>query len=152
MRSSPSSRPPATRLTTVLQAEIKLHQSLSHPNIVRYVDFHRQGDKSLYIILELLEGGSLYDLLKRYSIFPEQLAAQYAYQVLLALEYLHDRDILHRDIKGANVLLSKDGYCKLADFGLALHIDAASLESATPLGTSYWSRWPIPSRARDLPY
>ena len=96
----------------------------------------------MYIILELLEGGSLQDLLKRYSIFPEALVAQHAYQILLAIEYLHDQGILHRDIKGANVLLSKDGYCKLADFGLAMRLDVASLESATPLGTSYWSALP----------
>ena len=59
-------------------------------------------------------------------------------QILSALKYLHEKNIIHRDIKGANILISKDGNCKLADFGLAANCLRKSTIGA-PIGTPYWS-------------
>lgn len=84
-----------------------------------------------------MENGSLKDIIKQFGCFPERLAARYSHQVLLGLDYLHSLDILHRDIKGANILITKDGICKLADFGVATK--AQGDEDASIGGTTYWS-------------
>ena len=60
----------------------------------------------------------------------------YIIQLLNGIKYLHDQNIVHRDIKGANVLITKEGTCKLADFGLAAHLIDNSTKAA---GTPYWS-------------
>ena len=61
-------------------------------------------------------------------------------QILQALVYLHENDVVHRDIKGANVLITKDGLCKLADFGLATNVSRMVLNSGAAVGTPYWSK------------
>ena len=59
-------------------------------------------------------------------------------QILQGLAYLHSKNIVHRDIKGGNILITKDGVCKLADFGFARN-NVTSLSSIGPAGTTYWS-------------
>jgi serine/threonine protein kinase len=128
-------------------------QKLNHPNIVKYIDTIRSpASKHLYIILEYMEQGSLAHVLKRFGAMSESLAAVYISQVLQGLEYLHDQGVLHRDIKGANVLTNKEGVAKLCDFGVATELatqqfslpeqEAASAGWAKHvndvLGTPYW--------------
>ena len=72
--------------------------------------------------MEYASGGSVASLLSKYKSFSEILIRAYTYQVLKGLEYLHYHNIVHRDIKGTNILISKDGVCKLADFGSAKKI------------------------------
>ncbi len=67
-----------------------------------------------------MEGGSLAQVLTRFGVFPEQLAARYTTQILAGLTYLHQKGVIHRDIKGSNVLINKDGQIKLADFGMSI--------------------------------
>ena len=71
------------------------------------------------IVLEYVENGSLDSMLKKFGKIPENLVQRYAFQVLQGLEYLHSKGIIHRDIKGANILTTKDGGVKLADFSVA---------------------------------
>jgi serine/threonine protein kinase len=59
-------------------------------------------------------------------------------QIILGLKYLHERNIMHRDIKGGNILIDKDGTCKLADFGLAVNYEIH--KTIAPAGTTYWSK------------
>ncbi|KAJ1983690.1 Protein kinase of the Mitotic Exit Network [Dimargaris verticillata] len=99
-------------------AEITLLKKLQHNNIVQYLGFV-QTDEHLYQILEYCENGSLRSIYKRFGKFPENLIAVYLRQVLLGLNYLHNQGIIHRDIKGANVLTTKTGQVKLADFGIS---------------------------------
>jgi serine/threonine protein kinase len=94
-------------------------KKLNHPNIVKYIDSVKSTGY-LYIVLEYMENGSLSDLVKKYGNLSEILVANYTTQILQGLRYLHDQGVLHRDVKGANILTSKDKQIKLADFGLAI--------------------------------
>ena len=91
------------------------------------------------MVLEFAENGSLHDLVKRFGVFPESLVATYTRQILRGLAYLHGRDIVHRDIKGSNVLITKSGCCKLADFGTSIQLGGAADKRFSFVGTPYWS-------------
>ena len=114
--------------------------SLQHENILHVHDLiNEQG--SLYIVMEYVEGIDLFDLLERRRVLPVDVAALIALSVARALDYAHFRGIVHRDVKPANVMLSRKGEVKLMDFGIARddsHLDLT--ESGTGLGTpSYMS-------------
>jgi serine/threonine protein kinase len=86
-----------------------------------------------------MENGSLADILQKFGSFPEELVSKYSYQVLSGLDYLHnDKNILHGDIKGANILITKNGICKLADFGVSMKIEPDKPQG-TVTGSPYWS-------------
>ena len=104
-----------------------------------------KGQRHLYIILEFAENGSLSQIIKahRFGPFPESLVAVYVTQVLQGLEYLHAEGVVHRDIKGANILTTKQGVVKLADFGVATRLGslgrgAGSGAGGPVVGTPYW--------------
>lgn len=85
------------------------------------------------------ENGSLQHICKRFGKFPEGLVGVYISQVLEGLCYLHDQGVIHRDIKGANILTTKDGSVKLADFGVATRTGSLLLGSNNPVvGSPYW--------------
>ena len=125
---------PKTELNVIMQ-EIDLLKNLNHPNIVKYHGFVKDA-QSLYIILEYCENGSLHSICKNFGKFPENLVAIYMSQVLHGLLYLHDQGVIHRDIKGANILTTKEGLVKLADFGVATK--TAGLNDSSVVGTPYW--------------
>ena len=104
-----------------LRREIRIMYSLNHPHIVKLHN-HFEDDNNFYLVLELAEGGTVFQKLAKFKSFDEAAAAQYMREIILAVEYLHSRDppIIHRDIKPENLLLDKegrDGRIKLADFG-----------------------------------
>ncbi|KAG9971252.1 hypothetical protein KCU78_g23609, partial [Aureobasidium melanogenum] len=119
-----------------IMMEIDLLKNLNHPNIVKYNGFVKSTE-SLYIILEYCENGSLHSICKNFGKFPENLVALYMTQVLNGLLYLHEQGVIHRDIKGANILTTKEGLVKLADFGVATRKDTGLHESSV-VGTPYW--------------
>ncbi|GMH46908.1 hypothetical protein TrVE_jg11879 [Triparma verrucosa] len=129
--------------TAPIQTEVELLKKLIHPNIVNYIDSIRSDD-SLHIVLEYMENGSLRSLCDKFDGFSESLVAIYITQVLHGLTYLHEQGVLHRDIKGANILTTKDGSVKLADFGVAMNLTDAgnSAEGDTNdndvVGSPYW--------------
>ncbi|KAJ9121012.1 hypothetical protein QFC24_004993 [Naganishia onofrii] len=94
-----------------------------------------KSDEYLYIILEYCENGSLQTISKRYGKFPEDLVAVYISQVLQGLIYLHSQGVIHRDIKGANILTNKDGTVKLADFGVSTMLPGHNI-SANAMGAA----------------
>ncbi|CAN0856640.1 Mitogen-activated protein kinase kinase kinase NPK1 [Linum grandiflorum] len=122
-----------------LEEEVKLLKNLSHPNIVRYLGTVREAD-SLNILLEFVPGGSISSLLGKFGSFPESVIRMYTKQLLLGLEYLHKNGIMHRDIKGANILVDNKGCIKLADFGASKKVvELATLNGAKSMkGTPYW--------------
>ncbi|XP_074327509.1 mitogen-activated protein kinase kinase kinase YODA-like [Apium graveolens] len=119
-----------------LKQEIALLSSFRHPNIVQYFGSEIVDDK-LYIYLEYVSGGSIYKLLQEYGKLGEAAIRRYTPQILSGLAYLHARKTIHRDVKGANLLVDPDGRVKLADFGMAKHVSGQS----GPLsfkGSPYW--------------
>lgn len=120
---------------TAVMGEVELLKRLNHPNIVEFKDIRRKNNK-YYIALEFIENGSLKDVLNKFGLFPESLALVYVIQLLQGLAYLHDANIIHRDIKGANILITKNGTCKLADFGLAAELRDRSVKD--PAGSVFW--------------
>ncbi|KAK0635153.1 hypothetical protein B0T17DRAFT_482890 [Bombardia bombarda] len=121
----------------MIEAEIDLLKNLHHDNIVKYLGFVKSAD-CLNIILEFCENGSLHSICKMYGKFPENLVGVYMTQVLQGLQYLHDQGVIHRDIKGANILTTKDGMVKLADFGVSTSTLAGPDKEAQVVGTPYW--------------
>ncbi|KAK7989548.1 hypothetical protein PG989_009863 [Apiospora arundinis] len=121
----------------MIEAEIDLLKNLHHDNIVKYVGFVKSVD-CLNIVLEYCENGSLHSICKAYGKFPENLVGVYMTQVLQGLQYLHDQGVIHRDIKGANILTTKDGKVKLADFGVSTSTLSGPDKEAQVVGTPYW--------------
>ncbi|GAA5871422.1 hypothetical protein JCM8547_002661 [Rhodosporidiobolus lusitaniae] len=118
-----------------IMSEIDLLKCLHHPNIVQYRGYART-DSALYIVLEYCENGSLSAIIKKFGRIPEQLVGLYTLQVLQGLQYLHEQGVIHRDIKGSNILATKEGSIKLADFGVATRVGGPS-DSAV-VGSPYW--------------
>ncbi|KAM3508113.1 hypothetical protein MY10362_001390 [Beauveria mimosiformis] len=122
----------------MIESEIDLLKNLHHDNIVKYIGFVKSTN-CLNIILEYCENGSLHSICKSYGKFPENLVGVYMTQVLKGLQYLHDQGVIHRDIKGANILTTKDGTVKLADFGVSTSTLAGGQDKeAQVVGTPYW--------------
>ncbi|KAF9618859.1 hypothetical protein IFM89_002727 [Coptis chinensis] len=122
-----------------LEEEVKLLKNLSHENIVRYLGTTRE-DGTLNILLEFVPGGSISSLLGKFGSFPEAVIITFTKQLLLGLEYLHKNGIMHRDIKGANILVDNRGIIKLADFGASKKVvELATITGAKSMkGTPYW--------------
>ncbi|KAL6899777.1 hypothetical protein ACP4OV_006435 [Aristida adscensionis] len=119
-----------------LNQEIDMLRQLSHQNIVQYYGSELH-DESLSIYLEYVSGGSIHRLLRDYGPFKETVIRNYTRQILSGLAYLHGRKTVHRDIKGANILVGSNGEVKLADFGMAKHI-ASFAEVHSFRGSPYW--------------
>ncbi|KAJ6928808.1 mitogen-activated protein kinase kinase kinase 2-like [Populus alba x Populus x berolinensis] len=122
-----------------LEEEVRLLQNLSHPNIVRYLGVVQE-EETINILLEFVPGGSISSLLGKFGPFPEPVIRTYTKQLLLGLEYLHNNGIMHRDIKGANILVDNKGCIKLADFGASKQVvELATVSGAKSMkGTPYW--------------
>jgi mitogen-activated protein kinase kinase kinase len=92
-------------------------------------------DEYLNIFLEYVPGGSVATLLRNYGAFEEPLVKNFVRQILFGLSYLHERDIIHRDIKGANILVDNKGGVKISDFGISKKVnDSKCILSLSSLG------------------
>ncbi|KAG2659055.1 hypothetical protein PVAP13_1KG336600 [Panicum virgatum] len=119
-----------------LNQEVDILRQLSHQNIVQYYGSELTDD-ALSIYLEYVSGGSIHKLLRDYGPFKEPVIRNYTRQILSGLAYLHGRKTVHRDIKGANILVGPNGEVKLADFGVAKHITSYT-EIHSFRGSPYW--------------
>ncbi|XP_018352310.1 PREDICTED: serine/threonine-protein kinase S6KL-like [Trachymyrmex septentrionalis] len=89
-----------------------------HPFIVNSV--HRwQGRKTLYILMHYISGGELFSLVDEYGCLPEKVVRIYVAEIALAIDFLHNAGVVHRDLKTTNILLDEDGHAVIIDFGLA---------------------------------
>ncbi|XP_022958034.1 mitogen-activated protein kinase kinase kinase 1-like [Cucurbita moschata] len=119
-----------------LQQEIALLSEFEHENIVQYYGTDTEPDGSkLYIFLELVSQGSLMSLYQR-VVLTDSIVSAYTRQILCGLKYLHEQNVVHRDIKCANILVDVSGSVKLADFGLAKATKLNDVKSCK--GTPFW--------------
>ncbi|ORX95587.1 Pkinase-domain-containing protein, partial [Basidiobolus meristosporus CBS 931.73] len=129
------------KAVATLYAEIDLLKNLEHENIVQYLGFE-VNENTINIFLEYVPGGTIASALVRHGALPVNVIKSFVRQTLLALEYLHERKILHRDIKGANILVDTDGICKISDFGISKKNDdriAYTSDSRMSLqGSIFW--------------
>lgn len=114
-----------------LKHEISLLRDLKHTNIVQYLGSNSD-EKNLNIFLEYVAGGSVATMLVNYGSLPEGLIANFVRQILQGLNYLHSKDIIHRDIKGANILVDNKGTVKISDFGISKRVEASTLLNPGP--------------------
>ncbi|KAI0046488.1 hypothetical protein FA95DRAFT_1669085 [Auriscalpium vulgare] len=122
---------------TQLMKEVDLVKSLSHPSIVKYEGMARD-ENTLSIVLEYAENGSLGQTLKAFGKLNERLVASYVVKILEGLDYLHQSDVVHCDLKAANILTTKNGNVKLSDFGVSLNLRAMEREIKDVAGTPNW--------------
>ena len=116
--------------------EAKAAASLDHENIVRVIDFGVEDD-CYQMVMEFIEGESLRDILERWRPINPEIALALVHQICRGLEHAHAKGIVHRDIKPGNVMLTKNGAVKIADFGLAKLTQGSSVHTAVDaiLGT-----------------
>lgn len=122
-------------MITALKQEIELLQGLRHPHIVQYLGTSSD-ETHLNIFLEYVAGGSIAGMLKQYNTFQEPLVRNFTRQILEGLSYLHGRNIIHRDIKGANILVDNRGAVKISDFGVSKKTGFNGMNTAPETRTS----------------
>jgi len=120
----------------IINQEISILKNLKHENIIKYIDTIST-ETHANILFEYANSGSLSSIITKFGPFPETLAAIYFKQVLTALDYLHSQGIVHRDMKGANILLTKDGLIKLKGFGLAVKLTEGE-KTVVETDIPYW--------------
>ena len=108
------------------EREIVILENLRHPNIVEVLGGGEVGGR-LFYAMELVDAGTVKDLLVRFNMLPWSEVATIAKQVCSALQYAHNHGIIHRDLKPANLFLTRQGYVKLGDFGIARDLRANEL-------------------------
>ncbi|CAK80126.1 unnamed protein product (macronuclear) [Paramecium tetraurelia] len=112
--------------------EIQILSQLKHKNIVEYYGCE-EDDKNLSILLEFVGGGSIAQMMRKFkSKLSESIIQKYVTDILHGLFYLHHKGIIHRDIKGANIIVDTKGVCKLADFGCSIIGQSAYSLKGTP--------------------
>ncbi|KAF7652983.1 hypothetical protein LDENG_00089090, partial [Lucifuga dentata] len=119
--------------------EVAVLANMSHPNIVQYKESFEEGG-CLYIVMDYCEGGDLFKKINTQKgvLFSEQQILDWFVQICLALKHVHDRKILHRDIKSQNIFLTKDGTVQLGDFGIARVLNSTVELARTCIGTPYY--------------
>ncbi|ELR57361.1 Mitogen-activated protein kinase kinase kinase 2, partial [Bos mutus] len=134
--------PETSKEVNALECEIQLLKNLLHERIVQYYGCLRDPqEKTLSIFMEYMPGGSIKDQLKAYGALTENVTRKYTRQILEGVHYLHSNMIVHRDIKGANILRDSTGNVKLGDFGASKRLQTICLSGTgmkSVTGTPYW--------------
>lgn len=128
-------------LRRVLAAEVDMMKHFRHPNVIRYYgQFYSKREQEMQIVLEFVEGGSISKLLQLQKRFTEEFSARVLLQCLQGLSYLHQNNIIHRDFKPDNVLISRQtGKVKLIDFGAATKVLEIKTMRRSTVGTPWYT-------------
>ncbi|XP_062369906.1 serine/threonine-protein kinase PAK 3-like [Cinclus cinclus] len=116
--------------------EIQVMRDNKNANVVNYVDSYLLHEE-LWLVMEYMDGGSLHDVIREIQMAEGEIAAV-SRECLQGLDFLHCKQVIHRDIKSHNILLGLDGSVKLADFGLAAQLTAEQSKRRSAVGTTYW--------------
>eukprot|EP00435_Cladocopium_sp_Y103_P013807 s2236_g3.t1 len=149
----------AEREANVLLQEINTLKRLKHPRIVRYhgcIRMNSEEDPALLIFLEYMPSGSIKAVLEKFGAYGIRLVKKYTRQILEGLDFLHSEKIVHRDVKGANILIDAAGNAKLADFGACMQLEAQPLENLKHIARIRWNSRlgnlrPLRRQRRKLP-
>ncbi|KAJ7596974.1 kinase-like domain-containing protein [Mycena floridula] len=117
-----------------LKFESETLKDLDHPNVVQYLGFE-ESINFMSIFLEYVPGGSVGSCLNNHGAFSEDVTKSFTSQILNGLEYLHSQGIIHRDLKADNILVEREGRCKISDFGISKKAEEASTGMK---GTVFW--------------
>ncbi|KAF2977394.1 hypothetical protein EK904_006492 [Melospiza melodia maxima] len=120
----------------LLVNEIQIMKENRHPNIVNYIDSYLVNE-DLWLVMEYVDGGTLTSVLVR-VLMEEGMIAAISKECLKALDFLHSKNVIHRDVKSDNILLGMDGSVKLTDFGLCAQLSPERSTRCTMLGSPYW--------------
>lgn len=123
-----------SRLTTQLQAEIKIHRTLKHKHVCEYKHFF-EDKTNCYILLELCHNQSMNEMIKRRKRLTEPEAAFFMQDMIGAVKYMHENFVIHRDLKLGNLFLDKNMHIKVGDLGLATRLETAEEKRKTICGT-----------------
>ncbi|XP_031969905.1 myosin-IIIb isoform X9 [Corvus moneduloides] len=138
---------PVSDVDEEIEAEYNILQFLpNHPNVVRFYGMFYKADQyvggQLWLVLELCNGGSVTELVKGLlkcgQRLDEAIISYILYGALLGLQHLHNNRIIHRDVKGNNILLTTEGGVKLVDFGVSAQLTSTRLRRNTSVGTPFW--------------
>ncbi|KAJ9460519.1 Mitogen-activated protein kinase kinase kinase YODA [Diplonema papillatum] len=121
----------------VLEHEVGVMRRLQHTNIVRYICAECSGN-TFHIFMEFVAGGSIAMILSTFGTLSDGVVCGFTRQIAEALNHLHNYQVIHRDIKGANVLVDVQGVCKVCDFGTAEYIHETTGERGNVKGTPFW--------------
>ncbi|KAJ1823291.1 mitogen-activated protein kinase kinase kinase [Coemansia sp. RSA 2675] len=113
----------------MMYTEVELLRDLDHENVVQLLGFEVAGGV-MSMFLEYVPGGTVQSLVQQHGPLPESVVHSFLRQIVAGLGYLHSSGILHRDIKGANILVDETGTCKISDFGVSRKVDCTSLAAA----------------------
>ncbi|XP_013047450.2 serine/threonine-protein kinase Nek4 isoform X3 [Anser cygnoides] len=130
----------SSRERKAAEQEAQLLSQLKHPNIVAYRESWQGEDGLLYIVMGFCEGGDLYHKLKEQKgkLLPESQVVEWFVQIAMALQYLHEKHILHRDLKTQNVFLTRTNIIKVGDLGIARVLENQYDMASTLIGTPYY--------------
>ncbi|XP_038265516.1 serine/threonine-protein kinase Nek4 isoform X2 [Dermochelys coriacea] len=130
----------SSRERKAAEQEAQLLSQLKHPNIVTYRESWEAEDGLLYIVMGFCEGGDLYHKLKEQKgkPLPENQVVEWFVQIAMALQYLHEKHILHRDLKTQNVFLTRTNIIKVGDLGIARVLENQYDMASTLIGTPYY--------------
>jgi polo-like kinase 1 len=123
-----------TKARQKLTSEIKIHRSMDHEHVVRF-DRYFEDKENVYIMLDICTNGSLSDLIKRRKRLHEVETRYYIYQLVKAIQYVHSRKVIHRDLKLGNLFLTDRMGVKVGDFGLAAQVFYQGEKKRTVCGT-----------------
>ncbi|XP_063020612.1 serine/threonine-protein kinase Nek4 isoform X2 [Melospiza melodia melodia] len=133
-------RSASSRERRAAEQEAQLLSQLRHPNIVTYRESWQGDDGHLYIVMGFCEGGDLYHKLKEQKgkLLPENRVVEWFVQIAMALQYLHEKHILHRDLKTQNIFLTRTNIIKVGDLGIARVLENQYDMASTLIGTPYY--------------
>ena len=132
------------------EREMLILSKLIHPNIVSYYGCGRTDDGRLFYVMELIEGGTLKQLLQAHHRLSWHETIKYGIQICSALQHSHNHGVVHRDLKPANLFVTYEGQLKLGDFGIALDTGESDLTASGMTVGSWLYMSPEQIRGEDI--